>query len=149
MADAAPKEQTVAVEHLEQPVTSHIDTVVTLKHDLEFARPYARMAVAYVMHQAQNHVFLQLALTGLIQMVMVGLPCIAKQTAQAINAFMRMALAEATHCLAPDFFLIDMPSSFSAMSIMMFRASDRKRSRSSSLRRRLFSCSRDSSLMLS
>lgn len=78
MADAATQQQTVAVEHLEQPVTSHIDTVVTLKHDLEFARPYARMAGAYVMHQAENHVFLQLARTGLIQMIMVGLPCIAK-----------------------------------------------------------------------
>ena len=106
MADTAPKEQTVAVKHIEQPITSHLDAVVTFKHDLEFARTYAGMALAYLVHKADDHVLLHTFLAPPALGLVLSLPCMAKQLTQGIPCLLGMPLFQQARYLAPVFFLI-------------------------------------------
>lgn len=55
---------------------------------------------------------------GLTKSLIVSLSTLAKQRTYRIDRFPRQQHAKLTYCLAPDFFLISIPSSSSATSIM-------------------------------
>ena len=78
MADAATQQQAVAAKDAEQHVAPHINPVITLEHDLEFATADAGMPLAYLPHQANDHIITNTLLHKTVLGLVLGLPCMAK-----------------------------------------------------------------------
>ena len=78
MADAAPQQQAVAAKDAEQHVAPHINPVVTLEHDLEFATADAGMPPAYIPHQADDNILTHTLRHKTLLGLVLGLPCMAK-----------------------------------------------------------------------
>ena len=106
VTDATALKQAVTFEHVEQLVTPDLDAVVPLEHYLEFAAADTGMPLAYIVHQADDHIlrYTRLALTALG--LVLCLPCVAKQLTQGIPCLLGMPLFQQARYLAPVFFLI-------------------------------------------
>ena len=106
----APADQKSSVAHyLEQAVAADIHAKVAAEHHLQFAHTDLGVAHAYLPHGLQYAVYLNRRLVAAPEALVICLSCEAKQSAGVINSHTGMTLAEATHRLAPDFFLMGMP----------------------------------------
>lgn len=81
-----------------------------------------RTETAVVVHHINKKLTTLLLRNNDFRLLIVPLATFAKQPAEGIHAFRWILLTQRRYCLAPPFFKIEMPSSFSAISISFSKA---------------------------
>ena len=118
----APADQKTSIAHdVEQAVAAHIHAKVAPSITFSLRTPTLGWRLRIWRTASNIAVYLNRRLVAAPEALVICLSCVAKQSAGVIRRHAGMELAQAAHCLAPDFFLIGILNSFSAMSIMISR----------------------------